>query len=462
MTQQCSRSETLETWFNKHQEELLEEYFTFLRFKSISTLGDHKQDMRDCAHWLLQLTESMGFTAEIWETPTQPIVYAEYLDAGPDAPTVLIYNHYDVQPVDPLELWHSDPFEPTIRDGEIYARGAQDNKGQCYYVLAALKSLLDIDGALPVNVKLVIEGEEEAGSAGLLAILESRREKLQADTFLVVDMGIHAMDQPAITLGLRGATFATVTVTGSSSDLHSGLYGGVAFNPLHALVQLLAELRDAEGRITIPGFYDAVETPDAEELRKLDLEFDPEEYRASIGFLPTGGEAQWGPLERAWLRPTLEINGIGGGYFGEGVKTVIPAQAVAKLSCRLVPNQDPETIGNLLKEYLESRSTEGYRIAVELAKGGGPAVRTPLESPSMRAASQAITEVFQQPCRYILSGGSIPVIAAMGHVVGAEPILLGLGLPSDNMHAPNEHFGIQRIKKGMAVIGSLISLLAKE
>lgn len=457
-----STPQWLESWFESNQEQLLADFSAFLRFQSISTQREHGDDMRACVNWLEEKISKLGFTTSIWETSRHPILFAERSDAGPEKPTVLIYNHYDVQPVDPIELWTSAPFDPTVRDGEIFARGAQDNKGQCFYVIAAIAALLERDGTLPVNIKLCIEGEEEAGSVGLLSILNERSNELRADTFLVVDMGIHAMDRPAITLGLRGATFVTLKVRGSNTDLHSGLYGGVAYNPLHALIEILAKVRAEDGSIAIPGFYDDVVPTSSAELAKLDLEFDPHEYQEQTGFAPSGGETRCSPLESAWLRPTLELNGIGGGYFGEGVKTVIPAEVIAKISCRLVPNQQPEAIAQLLKDYFEKLSTPGFEVEVETGYGGGPAVRSSLNNFGVLAATKAIAEVFGQPCRYILSGGSIPVIAEMTSVVGSEPVLLGLGLPGDNMHAPNEHFGIERLRKGTAIIGRTLELLAEE
>ena len=266
---------------------------------------------------------------------------------------MLIYNHYDVQPVDPIELWHSDPFEPTIRDGEVFARGAEDNKGQCFYVISAIRELLRRDGTLPINVKLCIEGEEETGSSGLAGILATHKESLTADHLFVVDLGIHAPESPALTLGVRGIATMSIELIGSSSDLHSGTHGGIVYNPNRAMVELLAKLHDEEGRVTVPGFYAEVVTPTTDELAQLDFHFDEAEYEAMFGAKAVGGESSYSALQSAWIRPTLEINGIGGGYIGDGFKTVIPARTVAKLSVRLVPNQDPVKIAAAVERFLQ-------------------------------------------------------------------------------------------------------------
>ena len=462
MTEKRNTADWLQTWFGDNQDSLLKDFSTFLKFQSISTQNEHAEDMHACVDWLQERLTRIGFSCQTWETSNYPVLFAEHCQAGNDAPTVLIYNHYDVQPVDPLELWDSPPFEANLRDGEIFARGAQDNKGQCFYVLCALEALIERDGGLPVNVKLCIEGEEESGSDGLSSILEEKESQLKADHFLVIDMGIHSLEQPAITLGIRGITPITIVVEGSNSDLHSGLYGGIAYNPLHALVEVLAKARNSDGSIAIPGFYDDVQETSKEMLESIDLEFSNELYTQQTGYPPSGGEQAHSPLASAWLRPTLEINGIGGGYFGEGMKTVIPSQAVAKVSCRLVPNQDPLRIASLIKEFFETEIPGACKVSVDLSESGGPAIRSNLENKDIAATAKAITEVFDLPCRYILSGGSIPVIAAMTQVVGVEPVLFGLGLPGDNMHAPNEHFGVERLKKGCAIIGRTLELLKNE
>lgn len=448
-------------YFERNREQLLETFKTFLRFESVSTETAYREQVRACVQWLEQLLKTMGFNTEICETSTHPVLFAS-CSAGERAgavPTIAIYNHYDVQPVDPIELWSSPPFEPEIREGEVYARGAQDNKGQCFYVIAALQAMLERRGSLPINVKLIIEGEEEAGSRGLHEILDSRAAALSANYLAIVDMGLHSLDRPAVTLGLRGVVTMTLTVTGSKGDLHSGLYGGAAYNPLHALVEMLAKSRDSSGKITIPGFYDGIIEPGKDELDQLDFSFDEHEYVAETGSAPTGGEKNFSPLESVWLRPTLEINGIGGGYFGSGFKTVIPGQAVAKISARLVPGQDSSRIARSIEEFFQSTAPAGVAVAVSDVVTTGGAIRTSPNSVGIRAAAQAYREVSGKTCGFILSGGSIPVVAELSKATGAEPVLIGWGLPEDNMHAPNEHFGVDRLKLGLATIARLLEIL---
>ncbi len=377
-----------------------------------------------------------------------------------DKPTLLIYHHYDVQPADPLEKWLSPPFEPTLREGQVYARGAQDNKGQCFYVLQALKLLKEQLGSLPLNIKLCIEGEEEIGSVGLSGLLQEKKEALKADYLAVVDLNLPDSQTPSLTLGLRGIVTADVQVRGSAVDLHSGSHGGIVANPIHVLVKLLADLRDAEGRITIPGFYDHVKEVSPEELADLSLHFDAEEYRQQTGASPVGGEKNYSVLERNWIRPTLEINGIHGGYTGEGFKTVIPAFAQAKISCRLVPDQDPEPIAECLRAYFKQNAPFGVEVSVSTHPGHGKAVRIQPHSHLVQSFAKAFEEVFQKPCQFILSGASIPIVAELKEACGGETVLLGLGLTTDQVHAPNEHFGVDRMKKGIMLMARVIPLLS--
>ncbi len=451
--------------FDAQQDALLEEYFTLLRFPSVSSEPAHAPDVRACADWLVRFLEDIGLTVELWEGHPgphgkgHPTIFAHWLKAGPDVPTVLLYNHYDVQPVDPLPLWLSPPFEPR-RDGtEIYARGAEDNKGQCFYVLAALRHLLRTTGRLPVNVKLCIEGEEETGSSVLGGLLAEKRAQLEADYLYVVDVGLHDRSIPAVTLGVRGIAAMTVELRGSSTDLHSGMVGGMVYNPNRALTEMLASCYDENGRVTVAGFYDDVAEPAPDERRQLDFAFNPAEFRAMFGTGANGGERGFEPLERCWLRPTLEINGINGGYSGEGFKTVIPAVATAKLSCRLVPNQTPDRALQLVEDHLRSRLPEGMALTV-IRHGGGTAARTPIESEAVRVAASALEELFGKPCHYILSGGSIPIAAGLAEASGAELVLIGFGLADDNIHAPNEHFGVDRIRSGFATIIGILERLA--
>lgn len=460
-TETSSINQFKEMW-SEIQKEALQDYFTFLRFESVSTDPDYKDRTRACALWLEDYIKKSGFKTEVWETATHPILFASWLEAGPNKPTLLIYNHYDVQPVDPLNEWDSPPFEPVIKDGEIYARGAQDNKGQCFYVVQALKALLKKNKKLPINIKLCIEGEEECGSESLSKALTEpkRQEQLKADYLAVVDMGIPDKHTPAVTLGVRGIVTMELRIEGSNSDLHSGSHGGIVINPLHALVEMLSKLRDSKGRVTIPGFYDDVADADPSQKSKISFNFDEKEYEKTFGALPCGGESQYTPLERAWNRPTLEINGISGGYSGPGFKTVIPAKAVAKISCRLVPHQDPIKIGELVAQHLKSLAPKGIKVEVEIYHGGGKAVRANPSSDVVTAFAKAYEELFEKPCKNTFSGGSIPIITQLAEASQSEVILLGFGLPDDKIHAPNEHFGVDRLEKGFIVMARAINLLA--
>lgn len=445
-----------EQW-KQGQERALNDFFTFLKFKSVSSEPAFKEEMTGCANWLVAHLQQIGFETELWNTAGHPIIYASHLKAGPEQPTLLIYNHYDVQPTDPDNAWNSKPFSPEVRGGEVFARGAQDNKGQCFYVMEALRMLLESDGKLPVNVKLCIEGEEEVGSFSLAKILDEKKKELQADYLAIVDLGIPKPDIPAITLGVRGIVTLEVSVQNSRTDLHSGSHGGLAYNPIHALVEMLAKLRDPSGKIAIPNFYDEVAEV---EKGTISFDFDENEYEALFGMRPTGGETAFTPLERAWIRPTVEINGIIGGYTGMGFKTVISATASAKISCRLVPNQDPQKTGRLVAHFLEKQAPPGITVKTVVYPGGGMAARTDSSSKGIQAFAAAYTEVFGKPCRYILEGASIPIIPELAAASQAEAILLGLGLADDNIHAPNEHFGIDRLEKGALIIARALQLLA--
>lgn len=451
----------MKTWVDQHESRWLEEFYTFLRFPSISSEPQYEQDLLDCTEWLSNYLRKMNFEVETWATTGHPVIFASYLKAGVEKPTLLIYTHYDVQPVDPLDQWLSDPFQPTIRDGEVYARGAQDNKGQCFYVLQSLKLLQDLTGTLPINIKLCIEGEEEIGSAGLDRLLPVKSDELKADYLAIVDLALRRADKPAVTLGIRGIMTMDVELKGSDTDLHSGSHGGIAINPIHALVDLLAKMRAPNGSIAIPHFYDQVAKISKEEIEKISFEFNSQEYQNQTGAHPNGGESEFSILERAWIRPTLEINGILGGYTGKGFKTVIPAKAFAKISCRLVPNQEPEEVGELVKNFLKKNVPKGMEISVQIHPGQGKSVRISPDAKVVKAFAEAFEEVFQSPCEFIFEGASIPIVAELAKASAADTILLGLGLTTDQCHAPNEHFGVDRIKKGMMVMARAIELLGR-
>lgn len=432
----------------------LKQFFTFLNFPSVSSEPDHKQDVENCFNWLNQEIQKIGFKTERWETQGHPVLFAESKKI-PNKPTLLIYNHYDVQPVDPLELWETPPFKATLKDGIVYARGAQDNKGQLFYTFLALKELKEF----PINIKWIIEGEEEMGSEGLETLLPKYKEKLKSDYTAIVDCGIPDADTPAVSLGMRGIMTLELELTGTNVDLHAGTHGGIAYNPLRALTEILGNIRDKNGKITIPGFYDSIIPLTDEEKKHISFEFDEKKYEKDFGVKATGGEKDLKPLERNWLRPTLEINGLWGGYQGEGFKTVIPSKAHAKISCRLVKGQDPAQMSALLKDYFEKVVPPGISIKIKTPHGGGPAILSSPHSKIVQAFAKSFSTVFNKPCRYILEGASIPIVSALEKASNSEAVLVGVGLVTDKIHAPNEHFSVDRLYKGKEVIKQAIKNL---
>ncbi len=443
--------------FDQHREKILHDYFTFLRFKSISTDPQYLADSRRCAEWLVHYLQEGGLHVESWETEKTPVIFASSLHAGPDKETLLLYCHYDVQPVDPLEEWTSPPFEPTLREGSIYARGAADNKGQCFYTLSALLLFLKERKKFPINVKFIIEGEEESGSRGLALLLKEKKEALQADYLLIVDSGMEERDLPAITLGARGLVCLQVTLQEALYDLHSGSLGGLAYNPNRALVELLSSLHDKEGRVTIPHFYDQVTPLLPEEKEEISFAFDEEKFQKMFGFQPTGMEKNVPPKEAGSIRPTLEINGITGGYGGAGFKTVIPAKASAKLSCRLVPHQKPLEIAHQVRDFLLKKTPIGMRMEVDILPGMGEGFRTSPHTQLAHLTAACYTEVFGKPCQKILLGGTIPIAVELAKTSGAEMILIGVGLPDDHIHSPDERFDMDRFEKGFLTICTLLN-----
>lgn len=447
--------------FQTEYGEILRDYFAFLRFKSISTDPSYHQEVLACADWLSEQLQKIGLQVERWQGSGMPVLFATDLRAGPHKETLLLYCHYDVQPVDPLHLWTTPPFDPHIHNGKVFARGAADNKGQCFYTIRALKTLLEHLSTLPVNLKFLIEGEEESGSASLPELLREKKDKLKADHLLIVDAGMEAPDQPAVCLGARGLVCMTLSLKGSHFDLHSGTHGGIVYNPNRALVELLATLHDASGSVAIPGFYDEVVDVPQVEKSVFKLNFDEERFQKEFGALPTGMERGVSPFESSWLRPTLEINGLTGGYGGNGFKTVIPAQATAKISCRLVPQQDPKKIGELVKEFLLSRLPPGITAEVLTHPGSGKPFRASPHSRIAKVMTQAYTQVFQTPSSYILLGGSIPIAADLAQLAQAEIVLVGVGLPTDQIHAPDEHFDLKRFEQGYLSICRAIELFGE-
>lgn len=456
--------ERLKDYFTEHREQILDRYLTFLQLATISADPSTTPEMEAATQWLCRQLESIGLDVEVWETETagHPILYGEWMGAGPEAPTLLLYNHYDVQPVDPLVLWRHLPFTPHVDgDGRVFARGAQDNKGQCLYVIEALRFLLERRELLNVNLKWIIEGEEEIGSPGLSALIEARADRLKNDYLLAVDGGLLARRVASISLGARGLVALELTVRGSKVDLHSGTHGGIAYNPNRALVEMLASLYDAEGRVAVPGFYDEVQPIDESLRSRLAIHFDEEHYFLQFGGRPIGGEREYSPYERAWLRPTLEINGLSGGYSGEGVKTVIPAEAHAKITCRLVANQEPSQIAEKVKRHLLEQALPGLEVEVTLYAGSGKAIWTDPNSPLVAAVSQAFIDLYGAPCLYMGMGGSIPIIERLAAATGGEPLVIGMGLDEDDIHAPNEHFDLERMCDGFILLCRMMSYLAR-
>lgn len=448
----------IEKKYKEQESKILEDFFSFLKFESVSSEPSYKAQVEACCDWLEKKINAIGLKVERWDTPNHPILFAEY-HAGADKPTLLIYNHYDVQPVDPVAEWKSPPFTPTIVNGEIYARGASDNKGQCFYTLQALRLLMEEQGKLPINIKWIIEGEEEMGSGSLFEIVQTKKDRLKADHLVIVDMGINNLQSPAVTLGTRGIATMDVTVVGSSTDLHSGSYGGVVYNPIHALVEILSKLRDANGKVQVPGFYDGIKMLSNDERKDYDMEFDLAEFERDFATKPTGGEKEFTPWERAWLRPTMEINGITGGYSGDGFKTVIPAKASAKVSCRLVPGQNPAKVYEAVKSFIETNAPKGVQVTVN-GGGWGQGTRTSSKSDVAQAFLRAYSKVFNKPCSFILSGGTIPIINELAEASEAEFALVGVALPTDQIHAPNEHFGVERLRLGTQMIANALHELA--
>ena len=455
MTTTAAPDTALEGYLNANQDARMASYEAFLRIPSISTLPDHAADCRRAAEFVAAELQAMGIEhVEVSETGGHPVVYGDWLHAE-GAPTVLVYGHYDVQPVDPVELWHAAPFEPAVREGRMLARGAADDKGQIHMHLRAAEALLATRGRLPVNLRFVFEGEEESSSEHLDAWLEANRDRLTADVAVISDTSFFEGNRPSITLGLRGLMYAQIDVTGSPVDLHSGTYGGSVENPANALCQIVAALKGPDGRVRIPGFYDDVQAlSDAERDAFAALPFDEEAYRTGIGVPMLVGEVGFTTLERRGARPTLDVNGIWGGFEGEGSKTIIPAHAHAKVSCRLVTAQDPDRIFDRLQEFVGEIAPPGVRTEVRYLGGGRPSL-TPIDHPATQAAARAIESAFAQAPVYMREGGSIPVCASFEQVLGLPVVLAGFTNPDDNAHAPNESMVLDNYERGIRAIARM-------
>jgi acetylornithine deacetylase/succinyl-diaminopimelate desuccinylase-like protein len=433
------------------RERHLSELFEYLRIPSVSTLPAHADDIRRAAQWVCAHLEAIGLqNARLIEKPGNPIVYADLLEAGEGAPTLLVYGHYDVQPADPFELWESAPFEPDVRDGRIYARGSTDNKGPLFVYLKALETILAVDGKLPCNVKVIVEGEEELRADYLDAFLAENAELLQCDACVISDSSLYATGVPSIALSLRGMAALQLRVTTASTDLHSGMYGGVAPNALHALTRLLASLHDDEGRVAVEGFYDAVVPLPAEEKADWDLlPFDEEQLRQEIGAKKLIGGSEHTVLERMWARPTLDVHGIYGGFQGEGIKTVIPREARAKLSSRLVAAQDPDTVLELIQRHLERHCPPEATLEIEWTLAGAGPMEMSRDNPLAGVAREALAVGYESEALFFRSGWSVPVAALVKQRLGVDSLLLGFGAPTDGAHAPNEHFDVDNLDRGV-------------
>jgi acetylornithine deacetylase/succinyl-diaminopimelate desuccinylase-like protein len=451
------------TYAKQNEKRFLEELKDLLRIPSVSTLPEHKGDVLKAAQFVANNLKQIGFEhVEVIETAGHPLVYGDWLHAA-GKPTALVYAHFDVQPAEPLDEWKTPPFEPTERNNNIYARGAVDDKGQLWMQVKAFESLFKANGGkLPINVRVIYEGEEEVGGESIEEFVKKNPERLKADFALVCDTELFAPDLPTLCVGLRGLVYTELEVQGAMTDLHSGVYGGAAPNPLFALVEIISKLKDSSGRILIPGFYDNVSKPTDDELKAWKaLPFDEEHYRKTeVGSTTLTGEADYPVLYRTWARPTLEVHGMPGGFVGAGAKTVIPARASAKVSMRLVPNQDPDDILKKYTTYVNSLVPKGVTLNIKVhSKGKASVVST--DNDYIRAANKALHEVFAKDTVYIRSGGSIPIVTQFQDDLKIPSVMMGLGLPDDNLHAPNEKFHIPNFYRGIEAVVRFLSILGE-
>ena len=441
------------TYAKENQQRFLGELKDLLRIPSVSTLPQHKDDVQRAAAFIANQMRAIGLeNVEVIPTQGHPLVYADWLHAS-GKPTVLCYGHYDVQPPDPLDEWKSPPFEPTERNQNLYARGAVDDKGQMYMHLKAIEALIRSTGKLPLNVRLIVEGEEEVGGESIAKFVREHSDRLKADFALVSDTEMFAPDLPTLCVGLRGMVYTELEVVGAMTDLHSGMYGGAAPNPFEALARIISKLKDENGKVLIPGFYDRMEKPSTDELKAWkSLPFDEEHYRKTeVGSKELTGEPGYSVLERTWARPTLEIHGMPGGFIGTGAKTVIPAKASAKISMRLVPDQRPDEVFKLYSSFVNSLKPRGVELKIKQYSVADPIViRT--DNHYVQASTEAMKEVFGKDTVYIRSGGSIPIVADFEKYVKIPSVMMGFGLPDDNLHAPNEKFHIPNFYRGIESI----------
>lgn len=438
-------------YLDQEYDRFFEEYLDFVRIPSVSALPQHAADVRQAGEWVVERLKAAGVeNVELMETGGHPVVYGDWLHAGDDKPTIMIYGHFDVQPADPLDLWETPPFEPTVRDGRVYARGASDDKGGMVTPIFATEAHLKTTGQLPVNVKYCFEGQEEIGSPDLQPFFENHQEKFACDVVFSSDGLLYDADQPMLLLGLKGLTGLQINVTGPSSDLHSGLHGGVMQNPIEALSNIIASLRHEDGTIAVDGFFDDVVDPTPAGRKKIaEIPFDEDEYAKSVGISELFGEPGYNTRERNWLRPTLELNGIWGGFQGDGTKTVLPSKAHAKITCRLVANQDPPTIYNLLKAHIQKHAPPGVTVEVEPTAGTGYPYLMAADHPGNKIAADVLHELFGKQPTEVYVGGSIPIVAFFKNSLNADTVNFGWTCGDENLHAPNEFFRIENLKRGM-------------
>lgn len=447
----------VDTYITEHQDQFLEDLKGWLRIPSISTLPEHTADVRKAAEYAANQLKTVGFEhVEVVQTQGHPLVYADWLNA-PGKPTLLVYGHYDVQPVDPIDLWTTPPFEPTVRNGNIYCRGAADDKGQIMLVFKALETLMQVNGTLPINVRVLIEGEEEAGGESIEHYVKTYPERLQCDAAFICDTDMPSKELPALINGLRGIVYTELEVRGAKGDLHSGTYGGIAPNPLHALAIMISRLKDADGHIHIPGLYDKLPEPSQQEQKfwQEDPLYIGEAMRAEMDVTQLVGEAEYPPLQRIWARPTFEVHGISGGFVGEGAKTVIPAVATAKISLRLPPPLKSSEVFTLFERAVQEVAPAGVKVTLRNVHGGEGMLVAPDSAP-MKAAAAALKEVYGKEPVLIRGGGSIPIAALFDEVLHAPVVLMGFGLPDDNLHAPNEKYALDQFFNGVRTVASFL------
>ena len=446
-------SASTDAFVDQNRERFLEELKEFLRIPSISTLPENRGDIDRAAQFVADSLRKAGLEhVEIIPTAKHPLVYADWLHA-PGKPTVLCYGHYDVQPADPLELWNTPPFEPTLRNGDLYGRGTADDKGQMYMHVKAIEALRAVNGTLPLNVKFIVEGEEEVGGASIAKYVAANADKLKADVALVSDTAMYAPGIPTLCIGLRGLVYMEIDATGPARDLHSGLYGGAAPNAVYGLIELLAKAKDPDGLIRIPGIYDDVEPPAPEELESWEgLPFNEKEFlEKEVGGSELTGEPGFTVLERIWARPTFEVHGIAGGFTGAGAKTVIPAKATAKVSVRLVPRQAPDKVIAAVKEFVRVNTPRGITTEVRVLSASPGIVVNP-DHPAIKVGARAFADVFGKPTVFIRSGGSIPIVGDFAKHLGIPTVLMGFGLPDDGLHSPNEKYHLDNYYKGIMTV----------